>query len=445
MNKITECLTYLPKTEQFMVSDFKKNFQGMIISWKKMQRKLNWSESQQSSYIVSVISYLNANPHILAHIPSLIEDCKLKGFNDDAVVLEELMEEEGGKMYLSIESQNRNESVFKLFDDSISNDYPIDIKIYKEGNLNDMFTLYRVLANGNSPNSQEKRNGYYKPLAEYVRNTSKKYKEIFDAISYSYDDKRMSDDDFIATCIGYFEKNTYGKHGGLSLSDNIDEMYRLGSIPNKKKYEKIWRMYRDFGIHLSSKNQPKFKKGMAHFISVVFNYMVSNKITINDVFKSDFFTEFNQWLRLQEDSKEIISDYKFSDNLRYRANDSYVKECLDLAKNFLQKQLDLEYLYQGGERGKHDRTSLWTSSDDKKFLRINGSVIINGNEVWFDEKTKDQDCKIPLSLEDANNTKKVEIEDINPAYKNKNASDYSNKEFATMEYNRWKWKHEPNY
>ena len=143
MNKITECLTYLPKTEQVMVSNFKENFQGMIISWKKMQRKLNWSESQQSSYIVSVISYLNANPHILAHIPSLIEDCKSKGFNDDALVLEELMEEEGGKMYLSIESQNRNESVFTLFDDSISK--ALNLKaIYKNLYNKDQRTLHKI-------------------------------------------------------------------------------------------------------------------------------------------------------------------------------------------------------------------------------------------------------------------------------------------------------------
>ena len=441
-NRITKLLTYQPNSNPITVAEFKRKFKGNIISWRKLQRKLNWSMYLRNQYLLSGKSFLAINPHILAHIPSLIECCEKAGYHEDAKILKKLMDENGGKEYLSIESQNRNESIFQIGDDKSLDGYTISLVIFKEGCLSDMFTLYRVLACGNVPNNQEKRNGYFTPLAEYVRVTVEKYKNIFSAIKIKFDDSRLKDDEFIATCVGYFEKKTYGKHGGLKLSENIDKMYQLGKIPNKKSYNKIFTMYDDFGKHIKLKGNPKFKLGVAHFIFVLFKWMVDKQIKIEDIWKTQFFTNLNEWLRIVQD-KEIKQNITFADNLRYKGDDKKLKECLKLGKKFIKNQIKKEYLYQGGSRGKHDRIKLH-KMDEKKFLRVNGQIIKNGKKVWFDESKKHIE-KIPLTLEDALDSNSVEVEDINPAYKNKNASDYSNKEFATKEYNAFKWKYQPNY
>lgn len=439
VNKITTCLTKLPIPFQMTCKEAYDRFidkstgKSKILSWEEIQRKVNWSEQLKTQFRISILSYTAVNPIIIAHIDSCIKSCKINGFLEHVEKME-LLKTQYGAEYISLEGQNRTYSIIKDIKNKVGiDDYVQNWAIYEEGSLDDWFTIYRQHAKGAPPNSQEKRNGFYTELSRYVRETTKKYKSIFDGISIKFKSDRLKDDEFIANSIGYMTYSTFGEHAGKSLSVNIDEMYERGDIPYSSKYNKVFKMLSEFSNKISESGYKKLKNGVAYYLISFFNYMEDNRYKIQD--KDVFYTQLYTWLSIQQNSKNLLSKYTFSDSLRHKTNDKYLNDVILLGEEWLNK-LDETIITKGSDRGEHDRIEIWNNLTEK-VLRINGCIIDkNGNEVWFDENNKTEYRE--TTLQEILNTKEVEVEDIIPASRNKNASDISNKEFATRNYNRWK-------
>ena len=224
---------------------------------RSFNRRVVWTKEDANRYFMSLTRDRAPSLHIVADIQECMIFSKDRGNHASEQYYSKL--HKGKYKNLSLDGQNRGESILRLLNNEIAisglfidadgkevevintffkdlprrlqdkfNDSRISIKVYNDVLKRELTTIFKNIQAGCPLNAQETRNATLSPIAPWVRNQREKNLDFLKRITVPDHIKRMADDENIAKMAMVLSRD---KEWGLSRKD-IDSWYERGEDYN---------------------------------------------------------------------------------------------------------------------------------------------------------------------------------------------------------------------
>ena len=339
---------------------------------KSFQSRARWGNKQKQKFLRSCIEGFNLSAITIAHIKALYGDIVLNEGEDseDALWLKDLMDQ--GYEYITVDGNNRDETLAQFFTDKIIPDYsiplaegkydlgdrvlnvtadkkyfcqfskidqqflknlPIWIHFITEGGRKALRKAFRVINDGMKLNDQELRNALSSKFADLVRDLVDEEMEAFKKIYTILKINRRFPDEFIVDVAvlnaqGIVMINPEARDA--AYGDNTKEKTSFNKT--KKIINQIAEIVNKHGK--SGLNVEKKMKSNLYDLVLLLRYLNDNNVRIDDLDK--FYNFF-----VETQSKRIRSTETVWNNKKGTDPRAYAGIMKNLQPNFLSKREEI--------------------------------------------------------------------------------------------------------
>ena len=243
-----------------LVSEPTRYFRQHVALDLSFQSESRWDDKQMSKYMTSLITGKAPSKIIVAHVESCLDACiegskdweyynkwALKEFqwisidgNNRTITIDEYLKGNVRLLHgeyctpqgtVSITSKNDTYDTHpKILREFIEENVSLTVSEYIQASRSDLSEIFCNVNDGVKLNSQELRNARLVPFADWVRDTSKKYYDVFKlCFSTENDRKRRVIDQFVVACA---VATTYTAANGVTKKD-LDDSYNDDSPVSK--------------------------------------------------------------------------------------------------------------------------------------------------------------------------------------------------------------------
>lgn len=231
------------KNSTTSVRNFVENYsEDTTLFLHSIQRAFVWGKKNKDGYYEAILRNMTPTPIILADIETAMNHAKQTNNMEDYQFFKEYFEK--GKQYISIDGGNRTKylneryglqnGMFKNMSDELKTFFQREIQISVYMNLT-FFEMHEMAGKVNMGvpwNKADKRNVLPGPIAQYVRQLTNQYSQIFGEFLTIKEMRTRKVDETLGYYLAYHQTNPDGLK-----QDLLDALYLRNHIDHKDQFE----------------------------------------------------------------------------------------------------------------------------------------------------------------------------------------------------------------